>query len=336
MKAELQLKGNVARSVNPYGCKQDVLNQINYVKTQGTYEGPKKVLILGGSSSYGLASRITTAFGSHADTIAVSFERGPKDETNVGTAGWYNNIFFREFAEEAGLIAKNFIGDAFSLEMKEKVISYIKTSFGGKIDLLVYSLASPKRLDPRTGKTYASALKPIGKSVVGENINLELGELVSQEVEPATEAEIEGTIQVMGGDDWEWWIELLKEADVLAPGFKTVLYSYIGPEMTHAFYHEGTLGLAKEAAEKSAERINETLTPIDGQALICVSKAVTTKASAVIPILPKYLIALYKVMLEQGTHETPIMHKDRVFRDMLYGDAPHYDEKGRLRPDNLF
>lgn len=329
-----KLKGNIARSVNPYGCKQEVLNQINYVKAQGSYKGPKKVLVLGASSSYGLASRITAAFGSHADTIGVSFERGPQDEDNLGTAGWYNNIFFKQFAEAEGLIAENFIGDAFSNKMKQDVLNFIQKSFGGKIDLLVYSLASPKRIDPVTGETYASALKPIGKNVVGENINLETEEIFVQEVEPASDKEIADTIKVMGGEDWELWINFLKEAGALAEGFQTVIYSYIGPEMTFAFYHEGTLGKAKEATEKSAEKINETIKDIHGKATICVSKAVTTKASAVIPILPKYCIALYKVMLEKGTHETSIMHKDRIFRTMLYGQKPEYDARGRLRPDN--
>lgn len=334
MKVEMKFKGNVSRAVNPNGCKQEVQNQINYVKKQGNYKGANKALILGASSSYGLASRITAAFGSHADTIGVSFERAPRDENMLGTAGWYNNIYFKEFAEKEGLIAKNFIGDAYSLEMKEQVISYIKESFGGKIDLLVYSLAAPKRIDYKTGITYNSALKPIGETVVGENINLETEELFTQVVEPATEDEIEGTVKVMGGEDWEWWIELLKEADCLEEGFKTVLYSYIGPEATHAFYHDGSLGIAKTQAEESANRITNELKELNGKGLICVSKAVTTKASVVIPILPKYLICLYKVMLAEGTHETPIMHKDRVFRDMLYGNEANYDEKGRLRPDS--
>lgn len=334
MKAQLKLKGNIARSVNPFGCRQEVLNEINYVKAKGQYAGAKKVLVLGASSSYGLASRITNAFGAGADTIGVSFERGPKNEEQLGTAGWYNNIFFKEFAEKEGLIAKNFVGDAFSLEMKEQVIAYIKESFGGKIDLVVYSLASPKRIDPKTGKTWVSALKPIDNAVTGENINLEIEEIFEQTVEPATQEEIDGTIKVMGGEDWEWWIELLKEANVLAEGFKTVLYSYIGPKMTHAFYHDGSLGLAKDQAEESAARISENLSDLHGEALICVSKAVTTKASVVIPILPKYMIALFKVMSDEGTHETPIMHKDRVYREMIYGNKPNYDEKGRLRPDS--
>lgn len=334
IKPTLKLQGNIARSVNPKGCRQEILNEINYVKSLGTYIGPKKVLILGASSSYGLASRITAAFGSGADTIGVSFERGPKDEMNLGSAGWYNNIFFKEFAEKEGLTAKNFIGDAFSLEMKEQVIEYIKKMFGGKIDLLVYSLASPKRIDSQSKEVWTSAIKPIGKSVSGENINLEKEILVEQTVEAASKKEIEGTKKVMGGEDWEDWVELLKEADVLEEGFKTVLYSYIGPRMTYDFYHEGTLGLAKKHAENSANHINEVLKTIHGEAIICVSKAVTTKASVVIPILPKYMIALFKVMNDHGKHETPIMHKDRVFREMLYGDSPVYDDFGRLRPDS--
>lgn len=335
LKAELILKGNIAKSVNPYGCRQEVLNQINYVKLKGSYEGPRKVLVLGGSSSYGLASRITAAFGAGADTISVSFERSPQSSEQLGTAGWYNNVFFREFAEREGLIAKNFIGDAFSSEMKKAVIDYIKNSFGGKIDLLVYSLAAPKRKDSTTGKIWRSSLKPLEQSIVGENIDLEKEILFKQTVDAATDEEVDGTIKTMGGEDWECWVNILQEANVLNEGFKTVLYSYIGPRLTYAFYHEGTLGLAKADAEKSAHKINTRLQSINGQAIICVSKAVTTKASVVIPILPKYLIALYKIMSEEGTHETPIMHKDRVFRDMLYGSKPHFDEKGRLRPDSF-
>lgn len=330
MKASLMMKGNVARSVNPYGCRQEVLNEINYVKSQGHYEGPKKALIIGGSSSYGLSSRISAAFGAGADTICVSFERGPKTETNVGTAGWYNNIFFRQFAEEAGLIAKNFVGDAFSLAMKQEVINYIQKEFGGKIDLLVYSLASGVRIDPM-GKKWFSSLNPIGQDVTGENINMEIEEIFEQTVHAATPEEVEGTVKVMGGEDWEWWVDLLKDAGVLAENFKTVLYSYIGPKMTYAFYHGGALGKAKDQTEESAQRITENIKDINGEATIIVARAVTTKASVVIPILPMYLIALYKL---EDKHETPVMHIDRTYRDMLYGYEPDYDERGRLRPDN--
>ncbi|MGM0216647.1 enoyl-ACP reductase FabV [Enterococcus sp. AZ109] len=329
------IQNNVCRNVNPYGCQKEVLKQISLVKERGYYKGPKKVLILGASSSYGLATRISTAFGSNADTIGVSFERGPESFEKMGTAGWYNNIFFKQEAEKDNLIAKNFIGDAFSNQMKEEVIRYIKEEFGGKIDLLVYSLAAPKRVDEASGKTYVSKLKPVGQSVRGENIDLENETIFLQEVEPATEEEIEGTIKVMGGEDWESWVEVLLENQCLTNDFQTVLYSYIGPECTHAFYHKGSLGLAKKDTERAKNHINELLSQqTNGRALISVSKVVTTKASAVIPILPMYCIALYKVMMEKGTHETSIMHKDRLLRDMMYGDKPEYDELGRLRPDS--
>lgn len=329
------LVGNISKGVNPFGCKKEIENQIQLVKDRGTYKGPKKVLVLGASSSYGLASRISTAFGSQADTIGVSFERGPVDEKNIGTAGWYNSAYFKQYAEESGLIAKNFIGDAFSKRMKTDVIAYIKEEFGGKVDLVVYSIASPKRIHPETGIVYTSAIKPIGQAVEGQNINLEKEVLFDQKIDPATQEEIEGTIEVMGGEDWEMWIDELLENDCLTEDFKTVLYSYIGPECTHEFYHKGTLGLAKKDAEKAQKRISKKLQRENkGQALISVSKVVTTKASAVIPILPLYCIALYKLMLKQGTHETSIMHKDRLLREMIYGDHPEYDEQGRLRPDN--
>ncbi|MCY9806365.1 trans-2-enoyl-CoA reductase family protein [Lentilactobacillus senioris] len=329
-----KMKGNVARSVNPYGCRQEILNQIAYVEGKGRYDGAKKALILGGSSSYGLASRITAAFGSGADTINVSFERPPKDEKMLGTAGWYNNYFFRKAAEEAGLIAKNFNGDCFTQEMKDQVIEYIKNEFGGKIDLLVYSVAAPKRANPdNPDEVWCSVIKSVGEPVTGENINLEEDTLFEQTVEPATQEEIEATKHVMGGEDWEIWVDELKKAGVLADGFKTILYSYIGPKSTYAFYHEGTLGAAKDAAEESSHRIQKEIDDIHGESLISVSRAVTTKASVVIPIFPLYCLALYKVEEETGTHETPIMHKDRLFRDMVYGNKREIDDNGRLRPD---
>lgn len=328
-----KITGNVARAAHPYGCQAAVGQQIDYVQSQGRFLGPKKVLILGASSSYGLASRIVSAFGSGADTIGVSFERG-MSEDKLATAGWWNNIFFKEEAEKEGLLAKNFVGDAFSNEMKDEVIQYIKAEFGGKVDLLVYSLAAGIRKDPDTGIMYRSVLKPIGETVRGESINLETDELYEQCVEPATEDEEQHTVKVMGGEDWEEWVQALYKADVLAEGFKTTLYSYIGPEVTQAFYGEGTLGKAKRHAEETANKLEKFLVEkVNGEAIICVSKAVTTKASAVIPIFPIYASALYKVMMEKGLHETPIMHKYRFFKEMLYGSMREVDEHRRLRPD---
>lgn len=334
MKFKQNIRENVALGVNPLGCKQDVMNQIDYVKSKGTYEAPKKVLIIGASSSYGLATRISLAFGAGADTIGVSFEKGPKNEKNLGTAGWYNNIAFRKAAEKEGLIAKNFVTDAFSHESKQEVIDYIKTEFGGKVDLVVYSLASGRRTDPETGKTYTSSIKAIGDKVVGPHINLQKEAYYTETLEAATDQEIADTVKVMGGEDWELWMKTLKEADVLSEGVLTTNYSYLGTELNLPYYGGGTLGQAKADCDEKADNINELLTDINGKAQIVVATAVTTKASSVIPFFIVYCIGLYKVMSEKGTHETPIMHQDRIYRDMIYGDNPEYDEKGRLRPDS--
>lgn len=334
MEFKQNLRGNVALGVNPLGCKQEVVNQVEFVKNKETYEGPKKVLIIGASSSYGLATRISLAFGAGADTIGVSFEKGPKNEKNLGTAGWYNNIAFREEAEKEGLIAKNFVQDAFSNESKKEVIDYIKSEFGGKVDLVVYSLASGRRTDPTTGETYTSSIKAIGEPVVGPHINMQKEEFYTETLDFATDQEIHDTVKVMGGEDWELWMKALKEADVLADGVLTTNYSYLGTELNHAYYGGGTLGCAKADCDEKADNINELLADINGKAQIVVATAVTTKASSVIPFFPVYCIGLYKVMSDEGTHETPIMHQDRIYREMIYGNKAEYDEVGRLRPDS--
>lgn len=334
MKFKQNIRGNVALGVNPLGCKQEVLNQIDYVKSKGHYDAPKKVLIIGASSSYGLATRISLAFGAGADTIGVSFEKGPKSERNLGTAGWYNNIAFREAAEKEGLVAKNFVTDAFSHDAKQEVINYIKNEFGGNVDLVVYSLASGRRTDPDTGETYTSSIKAIGDKVVGPNINMQKEEFFTDTLEPATEQEIADTVKVMGGEDWELWMKALKEADVLSDGVLTTNYSYLGTELNRPYYGGGTLGQAKADCDVKADNINKLLADINGKAQIVVATAVTTKASSVIPFFIVYCIGLYKVMSEKGTHETPIMHQDRIYRDMIYGDKPEYDDEGRLRPDS--
>ncbi|PRY82268.1 enoyl-ACP reductase FabV [Alkalibacterium olivapovliticus] len=328
------IRGNVALGVNPLGLKQEVLNEIDYVKNKGPYEAPKKVLIIGASSSYGLATRISLAFGAGADTIGLSYEKGPKSERNLGTAGWYNNIAFKEEAEKEGLIAKNFVMDAFSHESKQEVIDYIKNEFGGKVDLVVYSLASGRRTDPDTGETYMSSIKAIGEPVVGPNINMQKQTFFTETLDPATDQEIHDTVKVMGGEDWELWMRALKEADVLTEGVLTTNYSYLGTELNHPYYGGGTLGRAKADCDEKADNINALLKDINGKALIVVATAVTTKASSVIPFFPVYCIGLYKIMDEKGTHETPIMHQDRIYREMIYGSNPEYDEMGRLRPDS--
>lgn len=334
MKFKQNIRGNVALGVNPLGCRQEVLNQIDYVKSKGHYDAPKKVLIIGASSSYGLATRISLAFGAGADTIGVSFEKGPKSERNLGTAGWYNNIAFREAAEKEGLVAKNFVTDAFSHDAKQEVINYIKNEFGRKVDLVVYSLASGRRTDPDTGVTYTSSIKAIGDKVVGPNINMQKEEFFTDTLEPATEQEIADTVKVMGGEDWELWMKALKEADVLSEGVLTTNYSYLGTELNRPYYGGGTLGQAKADCDVKSDNINKLLADINGKAQIVVATAVTTKASSVIPFFIVYCIGLYKVMSEKGTHETPIMHQDRIYREMIYGDKPEYDDEGRLRPDS--
>lgn len=334
MNFKQNIRGNVALGVNPLGRKQQVLNHINYIKNKSSYEGPKKVLIIGASSSYGLATRISLAFGAGADTIGISYEKGPKSKRNLGTAGWYNNIAFKEAAEKEGLTAKNFVQDAFSHETKQEVIEYIKNEFGGKVDLVVYSLASGRRTDPNTGQTYTSSIKAIGDSVVGPNINMQKEDYYTETLEPATEQEIADTVKVMGGEDWELWMEALKEADVLSDGVLTTNYSYLGSELNHPYYGNGTLGRAKTDCDIKADAINGLLADINGKAQIVVATAVTTKASSVIPFFPVYCVGLYKVMTEKGTHETPIMHMDRIYRDMIYGENAEYDKEGRLRPDS--
>ncbi len=329
-----KLKGSLALTNHPLGAKEFVKRQIDYVKSQGKYNGPKKVLIIGSSSGYGLASRISAAFGAGADTIGVAFEKGIEGK-RVGTAGWWNTIAFTEAAKEEGLRVKNFMGDAFSNEMKEDVINYIKDEFGGKIDLLIYSLASAVRTDPTDGVTYRSALKSTEKEIVGPSINLEKEIMEETVMEVATPEEIASTVKVMGGEDWKLWIEALDKAGVLTQNFKTVAYSYLGPKVTYGIYKEGTIGAAKRDLEHTSDVLNDFLKEkYDGEAYVSLSKALMTKASAVIPIFPLYAALLYRVMKEKGIHEGTIEQKQRLLKDMMYGGKPEFDEQRRLRPDN--
>ena len=333
-KAEL-VRG-IAKTVHPYGCRQEVLNQIEYCRKSKQFKGPKKVLIIGASSGFGLATRISLAFGGpKADTIGVSFENGISDR-RTGTAGWYNNIFFKEYAEKEGLTAKNFIGDGFSDEIKDEVINYIKKEFG-KIDLLVYSLAAPRRKDPETGKIYNSTLKTTGEEFEGPTIDLEKDELVMTKVKSATEDEIESTKKVMGGEDWEKWCNMLLENDCLADNAVTISYSYIGSPRTYKIYREGTIGAAKCHLENTALKINkEWNEKINGKAFVSVNKALVTKASAYIPAFSLYAAILYKVMKEKGIHENCIMQTQRMFSEKIYSEKSiEFDDKGRLRMDDF-
>lgn len=331
------VKGVVARNAHPAGCKQAILNQIEYVQNEKQIiNGAKKVLILGASSGFGLASRISLAFGgSAADTIGVSFERGPS-EKGVGTAGWYNNIFFREEAEKQGLIAKNFVGDAFSETTREQVIDYIKSEFGGSVDLVIYSLATGVRPNPETGELWRSSIKTIGEPVTGPTINIETDTMEQMTVGSATEEEILATEKVMGGEDWASWISILSDARVLGDGCKTLAYSYIGAKSTYPIYHQGTLGKAKMHLHATADDINSHLADIGGSAHVSVCKALVTKASVYIPAFSPYILALYKVMKKNGVHEGCIEQMQRLFSQRVYGHslAIPVDEQRLIRIDD--
>ncbi|PSW10899.1 bifunctional NADH-specific enoyl-ACP reductase/trans-2-enoyl-CoA reductase [Photobacterium rosenbergii] len=330
------IKGVVARSAHPYGCQQAVRKQIDYVKQASPIVGgAKRVLVLGASSGFGLASRIAHTFGgAQADTIGVSFERGPS-EKGVGSAGWYNNIFFKQEAEQAGRIATNIVGDAFSQQVRQQVIEAIKNDLGGKVDLVVYSLATGVRPNPETGEMWRSVSKTTGKPVVGPTLNLETDSLAEMTVETATEQEIADTVKVMGGEDWASWIECLTEAGVLAQGCRTVAYSYIGPEVTYPIYHHGTLGRAKVHMHNTAEVLNSQLADIGGQAHVAVCKALVTKASVFIPAFTPYILALFKVMKQNGTHEGCIEQMQRLFNARFYNEGGvETDEQRLIRMDD--
>ena len=327
-------RGFICLTAHPKGCEENVKNQINHVKSKGPIEGPKKVLVIGASTGFGLSSRITSAFGSNAATIGVFFEK-PAAPGKPGSAGWYNNAAFEQQAQEAGLYAKSVNGDAFSKEIKEKTLALIKADLG-QVDLIIYSLASPRRTHPETGVVYNSVLKPIGQSFTNKTVDFHTGIVSDITINPATDEEIENTVMVMGGEDWEMWIDALKAENLLAPGATTVAYSYIGPSLTEAVYRKGTIGRAKDHIEATAFTIADKLKDLNGRAYISVNKALVTQASSAIPVIPLYVSLLYKVMKEEGIHEGCIEQITRLFHERLYinGETP-VDEKGRIRIDDL-
>lgn len=328
-------RGFICTTAHPQGCAQMVQEQIDYVKAQDKLEGPKKVLVLGASTGFGLASRITAAFGAGADTLGISFEK-EASEKRTATAGWYNTAAFEEKAREAGLFAESIIGDAFSDEIKQQAIARIKEKLG-KIDLVIYSLAAPKRLDPKSGELYSSVLKPIGSTYQNKTVDFHSGEVSEVTIEPAVEDEIRQTVAVMGGEDWSLWIQALDQAGVLAEHVKTVAYSYIGPELTYPIYRKGTIGRAKDDLEETARQMNEKLAEkYNGSAYVSVNKALVTQSSSAIPVVPLYISLLFKVMKEKGLHEGCIEQMYRLFHDHLYsGQKLKPDEQGRIRIDNL-
>ncbi len=327
-----RVRGFMCVTTHPVGCEANVKQQIEYVKGFGAIaNGPKNVLILGASTGYGLASRIVSAFGASAKTLGVFFEReGSADK--AGTPGWYNSAAFHKFAEAEGLYAKSINGDAFSDEIKQKTIAAIKQDFG-KIDLVIYSLASPRRTHPKTGVTYNSTLKPIGKDLVQNGIDTDKEVIKSFTLPAATQEEIDNTVAVMGGEDWQMWIDALAEADVLEEGAKTTAFTYLGEKITWDIYWDGTIGAAKKDLDKRVIDIRSKLAALGGDARVSVLKAVVTQASAAIPVMPLYLALLFKTMKEQGSHEGCIEQVNGLFRDSLYGANPFLDETGRLRAD---
>jgi enoyl-[acyl-carrier protein] reductase/trans-2-enoyl-CoA reductase (NAD+) len=329
-------RGFICTTTHPTGCDFNVKEQIQYNKEQGVIENaPKRVLVVGSSSGYGLSSRITAAFGGGASTIGVFFEK-PATERKPGTAGWYNSAAFEKYAAEEGLYAKSINGDAFSDQAKQTAINLIKEDLG-QIDLVVYSLASPVRKLPSTGEVVRSCLKPIGETYTAKAVDTNKNTLFEASVEAATEQETQDTITVMGGEDWELWMSALADAGVLSDGCKTVAYSYIGTEITWPIYWDGSLGKAKQDLDRAAHAIDADLKATGGSANVAVLKSVVTQASAAIPVMPLYIAIAFRVMKEHGLHEGCLEQISRLFRGSLYPQGVScaiLDEKNRLRLDD--
>ena len=330
---EPRMRGFICLTAHPEGCAQNVKNQIEYVKSKGHVEGAKKVLVIGASTGFGLASRITSAFGSDAGTIGVFFEK-PPSEGKTATPGWYNSAAFETEAQKAGLYAKSINGDAFSNEIKQQTIDLIKADLG-QVDLVIYSLASPVRMHPITGVLHRSVLKPIGQTFSNKTVDFHTGIVSQVTIEPATQEDIDNTVVVMGGEDWAMWMDALKSAGVLANGATTIAYSYIGPEVTEAVYRKGTIGRAKDDLEATAFKVTDSLKSINGKGYVSVNKALVTQASSAIPVIPLYISLLYKIMKAEGVHEGCIEQIQRLFEQRLYtGNEIPTDDKGRIRIDD--
>lgn len=329
-----KVRGFICTNAHPEGCAANVREQINYVKQEGKIDGgPARVLVIGSSTGYGLASRIVAGFACGASTLGLFFEK-PGGGKRTGSAGFYNSLAFHQEAEKAGLYARSINGDAFSHEIKQKTIEVIKRDLE-QVDLVVYSLASPRRTDPDTGETYNSTLKPVGQAYTAKNLNTDTLKITDLTLEPASEEEIANTVKVMGGEDWELWLSVLKDSGVLAKGCKTVAYTYLGEKITWPIYGKATIGKAKEDLDRAAKAIGHELANLNGSANVCVLKAIVTQASSAIPIMPLYLSALYKVMKEAGTHEGCIEQLYRLFTEGLYTASPRLDDANRLRVDDL-
>ncbi len=330
-----KIRGFICTTAHPVGCEKSIQEQIGYVKTHPAIKGgSKKVLVIGASTGYGLASRIVAAFGCRAATIGVFFER-PSESKRTATAGWYNSVAFEKLAKREGLYARSVNGDAFSDDIKKQVVDIIKRDLGS-VDCVIYSLASPRRVHPKTGELTKSVLKPKGAPYTNKSIDFETGEVLPVTLPSASEDEIRQTVAVMGGEDWEMWIDILRENNVLAPNALTVAYSYIGPEITRSVYRNGTIGAAKDHLEATAKKMDSKLKSTGGRAFVSVNKALVTQSSSAIPFIPLYFILLNKVMKKCGTYEGCIEQIYRLFSQRLFtGKTILVDEEGRIRIDDL-
>lgn len=332
---EPKVRGFICTAAHPEGCARNVADQVAYVRDQVAFEGPKNVLIIGASTGYGLSSRIVSAFGCGAKTVGVFFEKAAQGK-RTASAGWYNTVAFEHEANAVNLYAKSINGDAFSNEIKQQTIDLIKADLG-QVDLVIYSLAAPRRTDPQTGVTYSSTLKTVGDTFTSKTVDPIRSEVKEVTIEPAAEEDIEQTVRVMGGDDWMLWMDALHDSGVLAEDAMTVAYSYIGPELTHAVYKNGTIGRAKDHLQATADALNTKMQSWgQGRAFISVNKSVVTQASSAIPVVPLYISILFKLMKEKGTHEGCIEQIYRLYRDFLYNpNGIQTDEAGRIRIDDL-
>ena len=327
------MRGFICLTAHPKGCEQNVKNQIEYVKSKGKIDGAKKVLVIGASTGFGLASRISSAFGCDAATIGVFFEK-PPSEGKTASPGWYNSAAFEQEATKAGLYAKSINGDAFSDEVKRQTLDMIKADLG-QVDLVIYSLASPVRLHPKTGVLHRSTLKPIGQNFTNKTVDFHTGNVTNVSIEPANQEDIDNTVTVMGGEDWAMWMEALKSENLLADGAKTIAYSYIGPSLTEPVYRKGTIGRAKDHLEATAFEITKNLKNLNGKAYVSVNKALVTQASSAIPVIPLYISLLYKLMKEEGIHEGCIEQIQRLYADRVFTEKEiPLDEAGRIRIDD--
>ncbi|WP_422657895.1 enoyl-ACP reductase FabV [Paenibacillus sp. EC2-1] len=326
-------RGFICTTAHPDGCARQVQQQVEYIKSKPAIKGPSNVLVIGASTGYGLSARIAAAFGANANTIGV-YRPSQATEKRTASAGWYNSAAFEKAAREANLKSFSVTGDAFSDETKQRTVDLIRQELG-QVDLVVYSVASARRTNPKTGEAVNSVLKPIGEAYTNKTVNFHTGEVTEVTIEPANDQEVRDTVEVMGGEDWEMWIQQLRDGGVLADNAITIAYSYIGSEITQAIYRDGSIGQAKDHLEATALRLNQELSAGGGSAYVSVSKALVTQSSSAIPVVPLYVSALYKVMKEKGLHEGCIEQTYRLFADRLYsGQNTPVDEKGRIRIDD--